>query len=209
MLYEMTQKERQERSRRLIVEAAMQEFGSLGYDNVSVELVCRKHGISKGMMYHYYNGKDNLFLECVSHTFALLCEFIEGEEPKFDSPDALENIKDFLMAREIFFRDHPHEKTLFECAVFHHPRHLAQAMDEARRGIRKLNMDFIGTQLARMKLRNGLDSSEVGRYLGSIDFLFQDLLTSYTDGKKAENIHDMLTSAGELLSMLLFGVIER
>ncbi len=82
-------------------------------------------------------------------------------------------------------------------------------MDEARRGIRKLNMDFIGTQLARMKLRNGLDSSEVGRYLGSIDFLFQDLLTSYTDGKKTENIHDMLTSAGELLSMLLFGVIER
>lgn len=205
----MTQKERQERSRRLIVEAATQEFGSLGYDNVSVELVCRKHGISKGMMYHYYRGKDDLFLECVSHTFDILCQYIELEAPRFDSNNAIENIKCYLMAREIFFKDHPLEKALFECAVFHHPRHLAQAMDEARRGIRRLNMDFIGSQLSRMKLREGLDSSQVGRYLGSIDYLFQDLLTSYRDGRKAEDIHDMLTSAGELLSMLLFGVIER
>lgn len=205
----MTQKERQERSRRLIVEAATQEFGSLGYDNVSVELVCRKHGISKGMMYHYYRGKDDLFLECVGHTFDLLCQYIEAEAPKLDGPHALENIKLFLMARELFFKDHPLEKTLFECAVFHHPRHLAQALDEARHGIRRLNMDFITSQLSRMKLREGLDSRQVELYLGSIDYLFQDLLTSYRDGRKAEDIHDMLTSAGELLSMLLFGVIER
>lgn len=70
-------------------------------------------------------------------------------------------------------------------------------------------MDFITSQLSRMKLREGLDSRQVELYLGSIDYLFQDLLTSYRDGRKAEDIHDMLTSAGELLSMLLFGVIER
>lgn len=61
----MKQQERQERSRREIFQAAMEEFGAHGYDKVSMENLCTRHGISKGMMYHYYSNKDELFLLCV------------------------------------------------------------------------------------------------------------------------------------------------
>ena len=53
----MTQKERQERSREEIYQAALEEFGTSGYDNVNMERICGNHGISKGMMYHYYSNK--------------------------------------------------------------------------------------------------------------------------------------------------------
>ncbi len=56
----MTQKERQERSKREILEAAMEEFGTRGYDAVTMEGICGGHGISKGMLYHYYPNKDAL-----------------------------------------------------------------------------------------------------------------------------------------------------
>lgn len=52
----MTQKERQDRSKEEICRAAMEEFGTLGYDKVTMERICGNHGISKGMMYHYYPG---------------------------------------------------------------------------------------------------------------------------------------------------------
>lgn len=61
----MTQKERQERSRKEIYQAALEEFGTYGYDKVNMERICGNHGISKGMMYHYYSNKDELFLLCV------------------------------------------------------------------------------------------------------------------------------------------------
>ena len=48
----MTQKERQERSREEIYRAALEEFGTCGYDRVNMERICGNHGISKGMMYH-------------------------------------------------------------------------------------------------------------------------------------------------------------
>lgn len=51
----MTQKERQDRSKEEICRAAMEEFGTLGYDKVTMERICGNHGISKGMMYHYYS----------------------------------------------------------------------------------------------------------------------------------------------------------
>ena len=73
----MMQKERQERSREEIYPAALNEFGSLGYENVSMERICRQHGISKGMIYHNYSNKDELFLLCVERVFTDLKDHIE------------------------------------------------------------------------------------------------------------------------------------
>ena len=63
----MTQKERQERSRQEIFRAAMEEFGTRGYEEVTMERICSGHGISKGMMYHYYSNKDELFPVSYTH----------------------------------------------------------------------------------------------------------------------------------------------
>ena len=46
----MTQKERQDRIREGIYLAALEEFGTLGYERVNMERICGQHGISKGMM---------------------------------------------------------------------------------------------------------------------------------------------------------------
>ena len=56
----MKQAQRQERSRREILQAAMEEFGTHNYNDVTIDNICSRHGISKGMMYHYYSGKDDL-----------------------------------------------------------------------------------------------------------------------------------------------------
>ena len=75
----MTQKERQDRSKEEICRAAMEEFGTLGYDKVTMERICGNHGISKGMMYHYYSNKDELFLHGVERTFSDLKAHVERD----------------------------------------------------------------------------------------------------------------------------------
>lgn len=68
----MTQQERQARSRAKIFEAAMDEFGTQPFEDVTMDAICSRHAISKGMMYHYYTSKEALFLLCVEHTFRAL-----------------------------------------------------------------------------------------------------------------------------------------
>ena len=46
----MTQSERREKSRVAILEAALAEFGERGYAAASVDGVCARGGISKGLM---------------------------------------------------------------------------------------------------------------------------------------------------------------
>lgn len=103
----MTQKERQERSRHEIYCAALEEFGTQEYDRVSMEQICSRHGISKGMMYHYYSNKDELFLLCVQETFQMLREHVEREAAALDGQDASCAIKAYFVIRENFFRSRP------------------------------------------------------------------------------------------------------
>ena len=55
----MKQRERQERSKNGIIEAAFEEFAEKGYDAATMDGICL-HGISKGMLYHYFSNKDEL-----------------------------------------------------------------------------------------------------------------------------------------------------
>ena len=100
----MTQKERQERSREEIYQAALEEFGTSGYDKVNMERICGNHGISKGMMYHYYSSKDALFLLCVERTFAELKDYVEQHAELLDGQDTLNDIREYFLIREHFFQ---------------------------------------------------------------------------------------------------------
>lgn len=63
----------------LIYQAALEEFGTHAYDAVHMEQICQRHHISKGMLYHYYSGKDELFLLCADRTFRDFKSYIEEE----------------------------------------------------------------------------------------------------------------------------------
>lgn len=45
----MTQRERQEHAKKTIFQAALAEFGAQPYETVTMDRICSRHGISKGM----------------------------------------------------------------------------------------------------------------------------------------------------------------
>ncbi|WP_218970334.1 TetR/AcrR family transcriptional regulator [Shouchella patagoniensis] len=45
-----------------ILNAALKEFSSQGYDNASTNVIAKKTGISKALMFHYVSSKQELFL---------------------------------------------------------------------------------------------------------------------------------------------------
>jgi AcrR family transcriptional regulator len=56
-------------SRRAIIDAALELFGRLGYDGASMKAIAGEAGISPGLIYHYFDGKEQLlqaiFAECM------------------------------------------------------------------------------------------------------------------------------------------------
>lgn len=205
----MTQKERQARSRGEILRAAMEEFGNRGYDQVTMERICTVHGISKGMMYHYYSNKDELFLLCVQATFQELTDHIRQGTEGLPAENTLEAIKGFFLLREEFFRTHPQQKTIFENAMVHPPKHLREQIQELRGPIREVNRQFLERVVAQAKLRPGLRPEQVARYLESMQDTFRGAVLRCQEESGKEDLHTMLELSGELLEMILFGVVQQ
>ncbi|MDP8202658.1 MAG: TetR/AcrR family transcriptional regulator [Candidatus Tenebribacter burtonii] len=49
-----------EKSRKLIINTAMELFAYYGYHSTTIEKISKKAGISKGLIYNYYKSKDEL-----------------------------------------------------------------------------------------------------------------------------------------------------
>ena len=138
----MTQKERQEHSRQEILQAALDEFGTYEYAQVTVDNVCARHNISKGMLYHYYSGKDDLFLLCVGDTFEKLSEFVAQNEFQLKDHSALDSLTAYYQCREQFFAAHPRRRKVFESAMLHPPAHLESKLRELRAPVWQINRQF-------------------------------------------------------------------
>lgn len=201
----MTQQERQEQSKEKIYQAALEEFGTLGYDAVNMERICRQHGISKGMMYHYYSNKDELFLLCAQRVFADLKAYLEQQIEDRAKQNRPATFRDHMMMREIFFQRHPKQKLIFEDAMLRPPRHLAKQMQALHAPIRRLNQKILEELMVQMALRTGLDREKAARFLGGIEYLLQ----YYQNGKAEQNLHSILETAEDVWDMALFGVLRQ
>lgn len=61
---------------RQIIDVAVEEFGRHGYAGVSVAAVAARAGISKPLIYSYFESKDGLYVACVHHVGGLLVDSV-------------------------------------------------------------------------------------------------------------------------------------
>jgi AcrR family transcriptional regulator len=102
----MKQEIKSERSRRLILDAALDLFSHQGYRSTSVRDIAERAGVSTGNLYHHFPDKENMYL-------ALFDEYWrEIADPEFPLNKALatgtfpENLEEIGRAAESTVRDY-------------------------------------------------------------------------------------------------------
>ena len=205
----MKQQERQKKSKEKILQAAITEFSTSGYDKVTMENICTRHGISKGMMYHYYSGKEDLFLLCVQNMYQMMQQYLEENMAELEKKDALHALKEFWMLRESFFGEHPPFKNIFENALLRTPPHLFEKIEEIRGPIEALNRQFLHRTIGKIELRENLKKENVSIYLEAMESVFWKLVEQYRREQRISDVHSLMEAAGELWDMVLLGVVRQ
>ncbi|MFD7406954.1 TetR/AcrR family transcriptional regulator [Streptomyces sp. NPDC059866] len=70
---------------RQIIDVAVEEFGRHGYARVPVAAVAQRAGISKPLIYSYFDSKDGLYLACVRHVGDLLVDSVAAAQARSGS----------------------------------------------------------------------------------------------------------------------------
>jgi TetR/AcrR family transcriptional repressor of bet genes len=53
-----------------LIQGTIKSIGSLGYNNSTVQTICEAAGVSRGLIGHYFKGKDDLLIEAFRHLCA-------------------------------------------------------------------------------------------------------------------------------------------
>jgi len=89
-----------------ILNAALDEFAQKGYDHASTNAIVKQAGISKGLLFHYFNNKKELYLFLHKHFIDVLrSEFFN--EGQFAEPDVFERLKNIMILKSQMMKKHP------------------------------------------------------------------------------------------------------
>jgi AcrR family transcriptional regulator len=202
----MNRSEKNQQTRRRIMDSALAEFAHQGYGASSVNTICAAGGISKGIIYHYFKTKDDLYLACVDECFQLLTEHLESRVAH-ENASLEQQLGNYFAVRAGFFRDHPVYQRIFSETVVSPPAHLKTELQNRKRGFDNLNIAILNRLLVPAALRPDVSRAEVIETFRQ----YQDFINAkyqMTDMNPQEfEMRD--ESCRKALSILLYGIIER
>ncbi|MGI5894203.1 MAG: TetR/AcrR family transcriptional regulator [Candidatus Merdivicinus sp.] len=190
-----------------ILQAALIEFGMHDYSEVSLNSICSQHDLSKGLFYHYFSGKDEVFLSCVREVFSELISVLQ-QSCFTDMEKESENlINRYFQTRNTFFAAHPLYQRIFSNAVFQCPAHLRNQVAQLRKPLQELNHKLIQKMASNLDLRESVSISDAEKYFNQFDEIFQFLLTRYQQPDTGIDQIEPLTR--KLLDLMLYGIAQQ
>lgn len=151
----MKREEKNALSRQRIINAAMQEFSKNGYDGASLNTICAENDISKGIIYHYFKDKDELYIFCVKECFAKLTEYMRKVSKDLEG-GMEECIASYFDARLRFFADNPIYMGIFSDVCLKSSLTENEKIAEARKEFDELNISVLTELLKNAPLKSGL-----------------------------------------------------
>lgn len=202
----MKREEKNMMSRKKIMDSALKEFADKGYDKSSVNIICNEGGISKGILYHYFKDKNELYLTCVKEAFDQLTSYLKEHQP-VNTGDTEQFLNLYFEARFDFFKHNPLYQRIFCTAVVMPPEHLKEDIDKIKSEFDQLNHQILNSVLSSVELRCDVTYHEVvdtfSQYQNFINAKYQSADTKEIDAAAREK------ACRKTLSILLYGILKR
>ena len=201
----MKREEKNQQTRRRIMDSALAEFSRQGYGASSVNTICSAQNISKGIIYHYFKTKDNLYLACVEECFQLLTQYLKNGLSEGKS--AQEQLEAYFAVRMTFFREHPVYQPIFCQAVISPPAHLAAEIQTRKQPFDALNAEILENLLEPLPLCPQIAREEVVETFRQFQDFINAKYQAANMGAREFELRD--ESCRKALHILLYGIIER
>lgn len=204
----MKKEEKTKLTREKIVKAALVEFGTKSYEAASLNTICSENQISKGLIYHNFKNKDELYLVCVKECYQEL--MMHQQKMKQASPSAKKNLEELLRARQEFFEKYPHYAQIFFNSLLQPPQHLTEQLKALRKDYDCYVRERYAELLNELPLRKGLSRDKAVEYL----MIFQEMYNGYF--RELSFAHDNIDTViavhenkiSELLDVILYGIVD-
>ena len=198
----MKRSEKSELTVAKILDAAMVEFGMNGYTGGTVNNIC-KTGINKGLIYHNFKDKNDLYLSCLKISCDKLVEYVESKNCSND-------MMQYMKIRMDFFMEYPNEADiLFESLLNPQPQ-LQIEIQEAMREFDALNERIYRNTIKKLTLRKNVTMEDAMSYFRQVQTMFNGYFSSpaYQNIALDEKVKIHETNIPKLFNFMLYGIAK-
>lgn len=194
--------EKTEHTMSKILDAAMNEFGKNGYSGGTINTICNA-GINKGLLYHNFKGKDDIYLTCLKQSCQRLLDYITQQ-------GGTENLEGYFSARLSFFNNCPNEAHIFFEALLAPPPDLADETGQILSAFNALNERMYECTLDSIILRDEVSRNDAVSYFHMMQLMLNGYFSSpafqKTDLSEKLKMHEMIVP--KLLDYMLYGIAK-
>lgn len=205
----MKKEEKTKRTYERIMAAAIIEFGSKSYDNASLTTLCNENQISKGLIYHNFKNKDELYLKCVELCFEKMTDYFKSREYKAENVQ--ESMHNLFQIRQEFFKENPYYCNIFFNTVLQPPEHLRNEIQKLRRKYDEFYLQCFKELLQQIQLRDEITVDAAMEYfmffLETFNGIFRNRSDEQEDMYALMEDHEINLS--KILDIMLYGVAKK
>ncbi|MFS1664688.1 TetR/AcrR family transcriptional regulator [Streptococcus sp. zg-JUN1979] len=199
----MRKEEKTRLRREKIISAALSQFAQKGYADFVINDLCKVDGISKGVLYHNFSGKTDLYLTCVQESFEKALAMFLGEEGEIPS------LADYMERRHRFYQQYPEHSHVFFEAIIATPKGLEADIAPQKAIFLDLNEQVCQKLLSESKLKEPIDEKRAMSYLRLIQEMFRSYyLTVSSDSSLTELVSGYEHQLSQVLDMMIYGILE-
>ena len=200
---DMKRAEKNAETKHRIIKSALKEFSEKSYREASLNTICIEGEVSKGIIYHYYQDKEELYLACVKECFNSLKEYLDQKVKITD--DSLEkNMNNYFKVRLHFFNENPIYFGIYCSAVLNPPDELEKKLNKAMKEFHEQTIKILSALLKKTKLRKGITNDEVIETFSK----YQDWVNTRAQKNKKVSLREHELKTQRTLKILLYGVVE-
>lgn len=183
-----------EEKKKLIIDICVEEFSSHGYAKASTNVITSKANISKGILFHYFKSKKNLYTYIISYVSNFITEKMIESMKEVKADDFFTRLKEFSLVRTKIFFQYPNEYNLIIRAIAEPPDELKREVEKiylkSYLKLNELKKQLIFSHLNKSQLR---DSVSIEKAIEFSSLLFDQLSQKYLKlyvGKHDELLND-------------------
>ena len=188
--------------RRLLLDAAVRVFATKGYHRCRVGDIAEEAGVAHGLLYHYFQSKEELLETVFRETWTLMLQAVEGVETS-DDP-AREQLRKVAAIVLRSWRDQPDVIRVLVREVTR-SSHLQERIGEIEQAFAALER-IIKRGQARGEFRADLDTR-----LASIVFYgaLEEILTGWVLGQLPDGDEDVRRAEHTVVDMVCEGLVAQ
>ncbi|MFD0590383.1 TetR/AcrR family transcriptional regulator [Paenibacillus sp. GCM10027627] len=148
-----------EEKRGRIINAALKEFALKGYAAASTNEIAKEAGISKGLLFHYFTSKKDLYVYLYDHTIRITSEAVANKIDLLEK-DLFVRMRQLSIVKLGIFGVYPNFFEFLKSVYFEEAADVSHELQDKRKEIAASEYFKLFADIDRTKFKDGVDPNK-------------------------------------------------